>query len=151
MKLIMLDQNAISNLAIRPNKIWGEILEVLRYGVQKEKILCPLENFTIAESSHLPKAERKLIENLSDELSKGYCTKFFYDLVAEEILSTVRPGLKTFPLWIPEKSDEIGEEQNLKGAESILKEKTEIEAWFKTLDLPAKDKNLLSKMPNICL
>ena len=123
LKLIVLDQNAISNLALQPNKEWSEILELLRYGVSREKIICPTASETIAETSHLPRAERKKIEKLSEELSRGYYTKFFYDLIAQEILATVRPNVDTFPVFIPTMRQEVSDEANLKGSQAIRKEK----------------------------
>lgn len=138
----MLDQNAISNLALKPNKEWSEILELLRHGVNKGRILCPVEVLTIAETSHLPFNERILIENLSEELARGYYAKPFFELIAQEILATVRPGMDTFPLWLPTNKTTTTEEESLNGSLAILKEKEEIEAWSRTLKLPEKDRSL---------
>jgi hypothetical protein len=140
-KLIMLDQNAISNLALKPNKEWSEILDLLRYGVNRGRILCPVDVLTIAETSHLPINERKLIENLGEELACGHYVKPFFELIAQEILATVRPDMDTFPLWLPTNKKAATEDENLKGTNAILKEKEEIETWFKTLEFPEKDRS----------
>jgi hypothetical protein len=145
LKLIVLDQNAISNLALQPNKEWGEILELLRYGVGRERVLCPTASETIAETSHLPRTDRKKIEKLSEELSQGYYTKFFYDLVAQEILATVRLNVNTLPLFIPPMSQDISDEENLKGSQAIRKEKEDIEHWANSLKLPGRDKSFTLK------
>jgi len=138
----MLDQNAISNLALKPNKEWSEILELLRYGVKRGRILCPVDVLTIAETSHLPINERELIEGLSDELASGYYVKPFFELIAQEILATVRPNVDIFPLWLPSNKKVIAEDENFTGSQAILKEKEEIEAWVETLTFPEKDRFL---------
>ena len=145
LKLIILDQNAISNLALQPNKEWSEILELLRYGVSREKIICPTASETIAETSHLPRADRKKIEELSEELSLGYYTKFFYDLIAQEILATVRPNVDTFPVFIPTMRQDVSDEANLKGSQAIRKEKEDIELFVNSLERPEKDKSFTLK------
>jgi hypothetical protein len=145
LKLIVLDQNAISNLALQPNKEWSEILELLRNGVSREKIICPTASETIAETSHLPRTDRKKIEEIGEELSRGYYTKFFYDLIAQEILATVRPNVDTFPLFIPTMRQEVSDEENLKGSQAIRKEKADIERWANSLELPGRDKSFTLK------
>ena len=145
LKLIVLDQNAISNLALQPNKVWSEILELLRYGVSRGKIICPTASETIAETSHLPRADRKKIEELSDELSLGYYTKFFYDLIAQEILAAVRPNVDTFPLFIPTTRQDVSDEENRKGSQAIRKEKEDIELFVNSLERPGKDKSITLK------
>ncbi|HEY5232954.1 MAG TPA: hypothetical protein VIK35_05420 [Verrucomicrobiae bacterium] len=141
LKLIILDQNAISNLALQPNKEWSEILELLRNGVSREKIICPTASETIAETSHLPRADRKKIEELSEELSRGYYTKFFYDLIAQEILATVRPNVDTFPVFIPTMRQEVSDEANFKGSQAIRKEKEDSELFVNSLERPEKNKS----------
>jgi predicted kinase len=141
LKLVVLDQNAISNLAIQPTKAWGEILELLRRGVENGKIICPTASETIAETTHLPRADRKKIRELSDELSQGYYTKFFFDLIAQEILATVRPGVDTFPLWIPTTRKEVSDEESRRSSQAIRKEKEEIELLVNSWERPEKDKS----------
>jgi hypothetical protein len=145
LKLIVLDQNAISNLALQPNKEWSEILELLCNGVSRERIICPTAPETIAETSHLPRADRKRIEELSEELSRGYYTKFFYDLIAQEILATVRPNVDTFPLFIPTMRQNVSDEENLKRSQAIRKEKEEIELIINSFECPEKDKSFTVK------
>lgn len=43
-KLLLLDQNAISKLALSPFNEWLEILELLQSGVKNQKILCPTDD-----------------------------------------------------------------------------------------------------------
>jgi hypothetical protein len=61
-KLILLDQNAISKLALSPSNEWLEILKLLQSGVKNRKILCPTPLETISESIHLPRPDRERIE-----------------------------------------------------------------------------------------
>jgi hypothetical protein len=137
-KLIVLDQNAISLLALDPNNTWSTILDLLRSGVSAGRILCPTPVEVITESVHLSRSDRKRIEAVCDELSQGYYIKFFWQLIAQEILATVRPGADTFPLWIPEHRMEISDEENLKDAHKILKEKALLEKDINSFERPPK-------------
>jgi hypothetical protein len=141
MKLILLDQNAISNLAFSSSDEWLEILELLLNGVKNKKVLCPTPPETISESIHLPRSDRERIENLSNELSCGYFTKLFWQIIAQEILAKVRPGMDTSHLFLPplirnESSD--FEVESL--AQRIWKDKEGFEQACNVLEEPLKIK-----------
>jgi hypothetical protein len=76
-------------------------LGLLQNGVKNKKILCPTPPETISESLHLSRPDRERIENLSKELSCGYFAKFFWQIIAQEILAKVRPGMDTSHLFLP--------------------------------------------------
>lgn len=139
-KLVIFDQNAISNLALNPDKAWSEILELVRSCVNSGKVLCPVPVETFIESVHLPAADQKRVQNLCLELSQGYFVKYFWELIAQEILATVRPNTDTFPLWMPQQINEVTEEQNFKHREAIWKERNSMEADVNSFERPARDK-----------
>jgi hypothetical protein len=127
MKLIALDQNAISNLAFLPSPIWSEIYDLLRVGVSKEAILCPTPTETISESVHLSRPKRDGIECVCAELSHGYFFRFPWQIIALEALAKVRPGIDTFPLWIPPRIHTPSEAENEASSRTIRLEKTKFE------------------------
>jgi hypothetical protein len=128
MKIISLDQNAISNLAFPPNAKWEEMLRLMRAGVKSERMLCPTPAETITESVHLSASERKLVEEICRDLSNGYFIKFFWDLIAESALARVRPGFDPVPLWVPSRLNPSTEAENERSRRIILKEKVELES-----------------------
>jgi hypothetical protein len=140
MKLILLDQNAISNLALSPSNEWLEILELLQSGVKNEKVLCPTPTETINESIHLSRLDRKRIEVLTDELSCGYLTKFFWQIIAQEILSKIRPGMDTSHLWLPKHRNEISDFEVEPLTRQIWKDKKGFEQACNVLEEPLKIK-----------
>jgi hypothetical protein len=122
MKLIALDQNAISDLASPPSAIWREILGLLRAGVRSGALLCPIPTETITESVHLDRARRERIEQLCAELSHGYYFRLPWDVIAREALAKVRPGIDTFPLWIPPRINQTSESEKLASSRTIWKD-----------------------------
>ena len=127
MKLIALDQNAISDLASPPSAIWREILSLLREGVRSGALLCPTPTETITESVHLDRARRERIERLCAELSHGYFFRFPWETIALEALAKVRPGIDTFPLWIPPRINRTSEFHNQASSRAIWKDSAAFE------------------------
>ena len=141
MKLILLDQNAISNLALSPSNEWLEILELLQSGVKNKKVLCPTPPETISESIHLSRPDRERIENLSNELSCGYFTKVFWQIIAQEILATVRPGIDTSHLCLlPSTRNKSSDFEIESLARRIWKDKEGFEQACNVLEQPLKYK-----------
>lgn len=132
--MLILDQNAISSLALNPNRTWLEILELLRAAIKARKLLCPTPVETINESVHLPRADRKRIEHLCDELSGGYFVKFFWQILAQEVLATVRPNTDVSTLWIPERRNEISDYDSEKMSQRILRDKEMMEAYLNSFE-----------------
>ena len=138
-KLLLLDQNAISKLALSPFNEWLEILELLQSGVKNEKILCPTPLETISESIHLSRPDRERIENLCNELSCGYFTKFFWQIIAQEILARVRPGVDTSCLFLsPQIRNESNDFEIKALAQRIWKDKGGYEKACNVLEEPLK-------------
>ena len=127
MKLIALDQNAVSNLAFPPGAIWLEILHLLKVGVRQGVFLCPTPTETISESVHLDRARREGIERVCAALSHGYFFRLPWQIIALEALAKVRPGVDTFPLWVPARRDKASESENETSSRAIWKEKAEFE------------------------
>ena len=128
MKLIALDQNAVSNLAFPPSAVWSEILALLKFGVGQGALLCPTPTETISESIHLDSARREGIERVCAELSRGYFFRFPWQIIALEALAKVRPGTDTLPLWIPDQVTKVSESRNDASSREIWKEKAEFES-----------------------
>jgi hypothetical protein len=139
-KLLLLDQNAISKLALSPFNEWLEILELLQSGVRNKKILCPTPLETINESIHLPRPDRERIEHLSRELSCGYFTKFFWQIIAQEILAKVRPNVDTSCLFLPTQIREGSDFEVASLSQKIWKNKSGYEKACNVLEGPLKIK-----------
>ena len=140
-KLILLDQNAISKLALSPSDEWLEILKLLQSGVKNGKILCPTPLETINESIHLPRPDRERIENLCNELSCGYFTKFFWQIIAQEILAKVRLGVDTSCLFLPSQIRNESSDFEIEAlAQRIWRDKDGYEKASNVLEEPLKIK-----------
>jgi hypothetical protein len=141
MKLILLDQNAISNLALSPAGEWFEILDLLKSGVKNKKVLCPTPLETISESIHLSRLDRERIINLCNELSCGYFTKFFWQIIAQEILAKVRPDVDTSCLFIPSQIRNESSDFEIESlAQRIWRDKDGYEKASNVLEEPLKIK-----------
>lgn len=127
MKVIALDQNAVSNLAFPPSSIWVEILDLLKAGVGQGKLLCPTPTETISETTHLSRNQRDAIMQTCAGLSRGYFFRFPWETIALEVLAKVRAGIDTFPFWIPPRITESEEAENERSSRAIWKEKIEFE------------------------
>jgi hypothetical protein len=141
MKLIALDQNVVSNLANPPNAVWSEILLLLEAGVKSRTILCPTSPVTLIETTHLPRVERQKIERVCREISGGYFVRFFWEIIAREALARVRPGVETFPLWVPDWLNETSEAQNEANSLAMWAEGDKLEAAVNSCELPGRQKN----------
>jgi hypothetical protein len=128
MKLIALDQNVISDLALPPSAIWKEILDLLSSGVRRGTLLCPTPTETISESVHLDRTRRKRIERLCWELSLGYYFCFPWEVIAREALAKVRPSVDTFPLRIPPRINRSTDAQNEASSRAIRKDSVAFES-----------------------
>jgi hypothetical protein len=138
MRIISLDQNAVCNLAFPPDSKWVGIRDLLQDGVKSGRLLCPLPAETITESVHLGDTERRRVEEICDELSDGYCIKFFWQLVAESALALVRPGFEAMPLWKPLHRNRSTEAVNQCSRRAIDREESEIETVVNSLPVPPK-------------
>jgi hypothetical protein len=139
MKLIFLDQNTISKLALSPSGEWLDVLELLQNGVKNKKILCPTPLETINESIHLSRSDREHIEHLSRKLSCGYVTKFFWQIIAQEILAKVRPDVDTSCLFSPPQiRNESNDLEIASLTQRIWKDKDGFEKACNVLEEPLK-------------
>jgi len=142
MKLILLDQNAISNLALSPAGEWFEILDLLKSGVKNKKVLCPTPLETINESIHLSRLDRERIIDLCNELSCGYFTKFFWQIIAQEILAKVRPDVDTSCLFLPSQIRNESSDFEIESlAQRIWRDKDGYEKASNVLEEPLKIKS----------
>jgi hypothetical protein len=128
MKLIALDQNVISDLAFPPNAVWREMLSLLRTGVRRGTLLCPTPTETISESIHLDRPQRERIEHLCAELSHGYYFRFPWDVIAREALAKVRPGVETFPLWNPPRTNRSTDAENDAASRAIWTDRAKFDS-----------------------
>lgn len=96
MRIISLDQNAISFLAKGNQPFWRELRESLLAGVKTGKFLCPIPKETIYETIPCSLQNVRIkIRDLYQELSLGYSFKPFGAIEGEETLKLVRPGIRT--------------------------------------------------------
>jgi hypothetical protein len=137
-KIIVLDQNAISNLAIwadsRPE--WRECRELLRKGVKNGELICPAPPESFAETAPLRNASHRLsIKTLLVELSANWYFKFPWEILAEAALSLARPGFNPLPLrfhhYKPSAGPEDEVQAQIQEAEGLM-----IETWVNLIPTP---------------
>jgi hypothetical protein len=96
MKIISLDQNAISNLVKKADDpFWRDLREALLAGVKTGKLLCPIPKETIAETIPCSRDVRIRMRDLQQELSQGFSFKPFEVIEGQETLALVRSGVDT--------------------------------------------------------
>jgi hypothetical protein len=96
MRILSLDQNAVSNLVKNGHEpFWRDLRELLLSGVKSAKLLCPIPKETIAETAPCPREVRVMIRDFQHALSLGFSFKSFGVIEGEETLALVRPGFQS--------------------------------------------------------
>lgn len=102
MKIVSLDQVAISILERKgeTDAIWKEILTRLLDETEAGRAICPIPDETVWETAFLPTQPHDRVKSIQSRLSQGVHFKSFQQLLAEEVLALVRPGIDLTP-WNP--------------------------------------------------
>lgn len=143
MKIIALDQNAISDLAFPPSATWSEIRDLLQTGVKRGALICPTPTETITESIHLDRSRQESIERLCAVLSCGYFFRFPWEIIAQEALAKIRPGLEVSPFfWLPPQRTEGSQSENAARSEAIQRDRINYENAV-NIEMSAEEKSLV--------
>lgn len=144
-QLVVLDQNAISNLALwsEDQPMWRQCLDLLQHGVRTGSVICPGPPETFSETIALRDSELRLrIQTLLRELSAGWFIKLPWEIMAERALSRIRPEFDAFPFhFVDEPASLDPDDDSI--AELKCAEETLIESSINSLPVPRFSKENL--------
>lgn len=102
LRIVYLDQFALSNMAGEPSPEWSKIKELLFENFKSKKILCPFSLEFYSENSQLKKEKAYLIEKEFYPITGGYCFKPELAIYSQEITSKLRGNRITKKTYLVE-------------------------------------------------